>query len=66
MPDHEHHNEPSRCCSDEPAERVLQKLRQNPPQRMGYQTPNGWSGESTDDFAKRIDAWTRAVQREGG
>lgn len=66
MAEHEHHNEPSRCCEHEPAERVLIKLRQNPPTRMGYQTPNGWSGESEADFAKRIDSWRRAVQREGG
>ena len=63
-PDHRHHHYPSRCCPDEPADEVLERLLLTPPQRLGYATMNGWSGESEDEFASRMRAWKEAVKRE--
>ena len=62
--DHSHHDGPSRCCPEEAPEQVLEKLRRFPPQRMGYQTPNGWSGESEQAFGQRMEGWRMAVARE--
>lgn len=61
---HEHHPGPSRCCPEEPPQDVLEKLNKNPPKRLGYKTPNGWSGETQESFSKRLDAWLVAVARE--
>lgn len=61
---HEHYRGPSRCCAAEHPEDVLQKLRRSPPERQGYSTPNGWSGESERAFAQRQAAWQDALRRE--
>jgi hypothetical protein len=63
---HRHHHHPSRCCPEEPAQDVLQRLQASPPERLGYPTVNGWSGESEEEFASRQRAWRDAVKREEG
>lgn len=63
--EHQHHSHPSRCCADEAAADVLERLKRNPPKRLGHQAPHGgWSGENQEAFAARMSAWEAAVQRE--
>ena len=71
MAEHAHSDGPFRCCEDEPAERVLRKLKANPPERLGRRMlppghPDGpvTFGETQEAFEQRRAAWHAAIARE--
>jgi hypothetical protein len=71
MPDHAHAEGPFRCCESEPAERVLRKLKANPPVRQGksrlppkHEAGSVAFGESEESFERRRVAWRAAIERE--